>query len=626
MYFMSNKRKLIESLKSNKRNISYFNSYLSIQSIMDERTIKKIARKTKRCEDILFKHQNIQTSKEATNSLFIGNGGLGCGLDRESLMDVFKSYGSLENIVVLPGEPYAFVTFIAVEDAIKAMNCVNGQKINDRIFYMSYIRKEDVPQLSLRENCLPPGLVLIDDFINEEEEKELLKSITFEDVCDEKAVLKHRKVKHYGYEFIYGSNNVDKNKSLDEKIPDVCIPHLQRLVALGYLSKIPDQLTVNHYLPGQGIPPHIDTHSPFEDGIVSISLESQVVMDFYGPEKECIPVLLPRRSALIMLGESRYLWKHGITPRKTDIIMCHDGDKSKLTLSQRSARISFTFRIIRNGECHCEFKEQCDSQMSSTPSLNDNVSDEKAQELENRYVNQVYEEIADHFSNTRYKPWPKVAAFLKNIPPGSVILDVGCGNGKNMTLSSGCFEIGCDASLNLVQLCSKRNVQVLTADCLRLPFRNESIDAIICIAVIHHMSTKERRKKAVEEILRVLHPGGQALIYVWSFEQESSDGQSKYLKTKKQTEKNDINSNISSTELQVCETAFLPVHQNKTSFQQQDVLVPWKKKSKDSTECVHHRYYHVFVKDELESLISACSAKVISSYYDEGNWCAILTK
>ena len=24
-----------------------------------------------------------------------------------------------------------------------------------------------------------------------------------------------------------------------------------------------DQLTVNDYMPGQGIPPHVDTHSPF---------------------------------------------------------------------------------------------------------------------------------------------------------------------------------------------------------------------------------------------------------------------------------------------------------------------------------------------------------------------------
>ena len=66
-------------------------------------------------------------------------------------------------------------------------------------------------------------------------------------------VLKHRKVKHYGYEFIYGKNNINKNKCLDAKIPDVCYPHLKKLVLNGYISRIPDQLTVNHYLPGQGM-------------------------------------------------------------------------------------------------------------------------------------------------------------------------------------------------------------------------------------------------------------------------------------------------------------------------------------------------------------------------------------
>lgn len=65
-------------------------------------------------------------------------------------------------------------------------------------------------------------------------------------------VLKHRKVKHYGYEFIYGKNNINKNKCLDTKIPDICHPHLEKLVLNGYIPKIPDQLTVNHYLPGQG--------------------------------------------------------------------------------------------------------------------------------------------------------------------------------------------------------------------------------------------------------------------------------------------------------------------------------------------------------------------------------------
>lgn len=43
---------------------------------------------------------------------------------------------------------------------------------------------------------------------------------------------------------------------------------------------------------------------------------------------------------------------------------------------------------------------------------------------------EVYEKIAPHFSNTRYKPWPKIADFLNGLEAGSIVADVGCGNGK----------------------------------------------------------------------------------------------------------------------------------------------------------------------------------------------------
>lgn len=45
---------------------------------------------------------------------------------------------------------------------------------------------------------------------------------------------------------------------------------------------------------------------------------------------------------------------------------------------------------------------------------------------------QVYEQIAGHFSSTRHKPWPKVVEFLKDVSPGSIVLDLGAGNGKNV--------------------------------------------------------------------------------------------------------------------------------------------------------------------------------------------------
>lgn len=54
---------------------------------------------------------------------------------------------------------------------------------------------------------------------------------------------------------------------------------------------------------------------------------------------------------------------------------------------------------------------------------------------------QVYEEIASHFSDTRHKPWPNVLAFVQALPLGSLVVDVGCGNGKYFGNKMGLFEV-----------------------------------------------------------------------------------------------------------------------------------------------------------------------------------------
>ena len=48
-----------------------------------------------------------------------------------------------------------------------------------------------------------------------------------------------------------------------------------------------------------------------------------------------------------------------------------------------------------------------------------------AESLEAEHVHKVYSQIAEHFSDTRYKPWPRVAQFLQQLPPGSLMADVG---------------------------------------------------------------------------------------------------------------------------------------------------------------------------------------------------------
>lgn len=81
-------------------------------------------------------------------------------------------------------------------------------------------------------------------------------------------------------------------------------------------------------------------------------------MDFVHPDGCHVPVLLPSRSVAILTGESRYLWTHGITPRKSDVVTALElGEgvtgEQRLTLLKRGTRTSFTFRTVRHMPCDC---------------------------------------------------------------------------------------------------------------------------------------------------------------------------------------------------------------------------------------------------------------------------------
>lgn len=85
--------------------------------------------------------------------------------------------------------------------------------------------------------------------------------------------------------------------------------------------------------------------------------------------------------------------------------------------------------------------------MCNTYSMQTKSLTEGADIFEEKNVHQVYEQIASHFSSTRYKPWPIVESFLQQLPIGSVGLDVGCGNGKYLAVNPNIFIIASDRSV-----------------------------------------------------------------------------------------------------------------------------------------------------------------------------------
>ncbi|XP_075052250.1 putative tRNA methyltransferase 9B [Mixophyes fleayi] len=147
--------------------------------------------------------------------------------------------------------------------------------------------------------------------------------------------------------------------------------------------------------------------------------------------------------------------------------------------------------------------------------------DYEAAQLENQHVHSVYESTAPYFNEVQSKAWPKVRQFLLEQKPGSLVVDIGCGTGKYLSVNSDTYNLGCDYCEPLVEIGRNNNLEVMVCDNLNLPFRDKCFDTVISIGVIHHFSTKERRIRAIKEMARVLLPGGQIMLYVWAMEQKS---------------------------------------------------------------------------------------------------------
>lgn len=117
-------------------------------------------------------------------------------------------------------------------------------------------------------------------------------------------------------------------------------------------------MTANDYMPGQGIPPHVDTHSPFQEVFVALGLKSGTSMHFKDPQQNSIDLYIEPRSLMVFSGEVRYNWLHSIAQRKIDRI--------EELLKFRQRRVSLTFRKIKtDGPCYCDWPLLCDSQNKS---------------------------------------------------------------------------------------------------------------------------------------------------------------------------------------------------------------------------------------------------------------------
>ena len=183
-------------------------------------------------------------------------------------------------------------------------------------------------------NSQIPGLTYIPDYISLDEQNLLLSIIDQQ----EWSTKSKRRVQHYGYRYDYKSGLLASSSYLGT-LPNWLQNIANRLFSDRLTAKLPDQVIINEYEPGQGITNHIDCVPCFGKTIISLSLASPYLMDFtHSHTSEQLPILLLPGSLIVMKEAARYEWQHGIAARKKD-----NYQDREIT---RTRRVSITFREV----------------------------------------------------------------------------------------------------------------------------------------------------------------------------------------------------------------------------------------------------------------------------------------
>ncbi len=207
----------------------------------------------------------------------------------------------------------------------------------------------------------------------------------------------------------------------------------------------------------------------------------------------------------------------------------------------------------------------------------------------------VWNAIAKGWSGWRNMARKDVIQFSEDWKIGK-LLDIGCGSGRNLFYfaSKGFDFYGIDFSKNMIREARKnleksrinlkptksrqKNERLIAADMTDLPFSDESFDYCISIASFHHLP-KERQKKGLDEINRVLKKDGECVISVWNKYSFKHPG---------------------------------------FWFSPKETFVVWKRKE-NGTLKPYNRYYYLFSYSEFKKLIlkSGFRIKKSSGRFDE---------
>jgi tRNA (uracil-5-)-methyltransferase TRM9 len=186
----------------------------------------------------------------------------------------------------------------------------------------------------------------------------------------------------------------------------------------------------------------------------------------------------------------------------------------------------------------------------------------------------VFDQMAPGWYSFRhYTIFRAELAALADRWAGGRLLNIGCGHGADFLPFSAKFNlVGLDFSAEMIKMARRYAhkfnfpVQLLVADARQLPFAENAFDWAIAIATYHHLQGRSDQMQALEELRRILKPGGEAFITVWNRSQP------------------------------------------RFWFKGHEVPLPWKAK-----EGVIYRYYYLFTFREIQRLVLKAGFQVLQS-------------
>ncbi|MHB8575900.1 MAG: class I SAM-dependent methyltransferase, partial [Dehalococcoidia bacterium] len=107
------------------------------------------------------------------------------------------------------------------------------------------------------------------------------------------------------------------------------------------------------------------------------------------------------------------------------------------------------------------------------------------------------------------------------LAPGQRLLDVGCGTGTLALLAERAHPlvtvVGVDGDPTILRLARRKAakagkaIQFDEGMAYALPYTDGSFDAVVSSLVFHHL-TPDQQERALDEVMRVLHPGGRLVV------------------------------------------------------------------------------------------------------------------